>query len=105
MIKDNWMLASMARKAGLDRRGALVVLLLGVIVFAQVAALACQFDQHGPSDHCCLLCHVGPLALLPPSVPVMLAPAAPAGWRATSPVSQLAREMPQAASSSRAPPA
>jgi hypothetical protein len=105
MIRDNWMLASMARKAGLGRRGIHVLLLLCVIIFAQVASLASQFDQHGPSDHCCLLCHVGPMALLPPSVPVMLAPAAPAGWRTASPVSQLAREMPLAASSSRAPPA
>ena len=95
----------MARKAGLDRRGALILLLLCGIVFAQAAALASQFDQHGPSDHCCLLCHLGPLALLPPSIPVALAPAAPAGWRAASPVAELAREMPLAASSSRAPPA
>jgi hypothetical protein len=51
------------------------------------------------------LCHLGPLALLPPSIPVALAPAAPAGWRAASPVAELAREMPLAASSSRAPPA
>src|SRR5271157_3149842 len=99
------MLASMARAAGFERRGALVLLLLCVMVFAQVAALASQFDQHGPSDHCCLLCHVGPLALLPPSVPAVLAPAAPAVWRAASPVSELAREIHLAASSSRAPPA
>jgi len=102
--KDGWMLASMARKAGLGRRGILVLLLLGVVVSNQVASLAAQFDQHGPSDHCCVLCHVGPLAVLPPSVPVVLAPAAPAGWRAASPVSDIAREMPLAASSSRAPP-
>ena len=95
----------MAREAGFGKRGVFVLLLLGVIVFAQVAALASQFEQHGASDHCCLLCHVGPLALLPPSIPVVLAPAAPAGWRAASPVSDVAREMPLAASSSRAPPA
>ena len=105
MIKDDWMLALMARKAGFGRRGILVLLLLCVIVFAQVAALASQFEQHGACDHCCLLCHVGPLALLPPSVPVFLAPAAPAGWRAASFVSDIARELPLAASSSRAPPA
>jgi hypothetical protein len=103
--EGGWMLATMARKAGFGRRGAIILLLLCVIVFAQVAALASQFDQHGPSDHCCLLCHVGPLALLPPSVPAVLAPAAPAGWRAASPISELAREMPLAASPSRAPPA
>ena len=95
----------MARKVGFGRRGALVVLLLCGIVFAQVAALASEFDQHGPSDHCCLLCHLGPLALLPPSIPVALAPAAPTGWRAASPIADIAREMPLAASSSRAPPA
>ena len=105
MMKSDRMLASMARKAGFGRRGTLVLLLLCVIVSAQVAALASEFEQHGPSDHCCLLCHVGPLALLPPSVPVALAPAAPAGWRAASPVTELVREMPLAASSSRAPPA
>jgi hypothetical protein len=103
--EGGWMLALMARRAGFGRRGTLVLLLLCVMVFAQVAALASQFDQHGPSDHCCLLCHVGPMALLPPSVPVVLAPAAPAGWRAASLVSELAREMPLAAISSRAPPA
>ena len=103
--KGNWMLVSLARKAGFGRRGSLVLLLLCVIVFAQVAALSSQFDQHGPSDHCCLLCHVGPLALLPTSIPVVLAPVAPAGWRAASPVAELAREMPLAASPSRAPPA
>jgi hypothetical protein len=75
------------------------------MVFAQVAALSSQFEQHGACHHCCLLCHVGPLALLPTSIPVVLAPAAPAGWRAASPVSGLAREMPLAASPSRAPPA
>ena len=99
------MLASMTRAVGFGRRGTLVLLLLCVIVFAQVAALSSQFEQHGPSDHCCLLCHVGPLALLPPSVPAVLAPVAPAGWRAASSVSGIAREMPLAASSSRAPPA
>ncbi len=103
--KDDWMLVSMGREAGIGRRGTLVLFLLGVIVFAQAAALASQFEQHGACDHCCLLCHVGPLALLPPSIPVALAPAAPAGWRAASPVSGIAREMPLAASSSRAPPA
>ena len=99
------MLPSMARSADLGRRGFLVLLLLCVIVFAQAAALSNQFEQHGASDHCCLLCHVGPLALLPPSIPVVLAPAAPAGWRAASPAADIAREMPLAASSSRAPPA
>ena len=95
----------MAREAGFGKRGVLVLLLLCVIVFAQAAALCSQFEQHGACHHCCLLCHVGPLALLPPSIPVVLAPAAPAGWRAASPVSDIAREMPLAASSSRAPPA
>ena len=103
--KGNWMLVSMARKAGFGRRGSLVLLLLCVIVFAQVAALSSQFEQHGARHHCCLLCHVGPLALLPPSIPAVLAPAAPAGWRAANPVSGPVREMPLAASSSRAPPA
>ena len=95
----------MAREAGFGRRDVFVLLLLCVIVFAQAAALSSQFEQHGASDHCCLLCHVGPMALLPPSIPVALAPAAPAGWRAISPVCEIAREMPLAASSSRAPPA
>ena len=95
----------MAREAGFGKRGVFVLLLLCVMVFAQAAALCSQFEQHGACDHCCLLCHVGPLALLPPSVPVVLVPAAPAGWRAASPVSDIAREMPLAASSSRAPPA
>src|ERR1019366_2244208 len=94
----------MAREAGFGRRGSLVLLLLCVIVFAQVAALSSQFEQHGACHHCCLLCHVGPLALLTPSVPVALAPVAPAGWRAASPVSRLAREMPLTASSSRLVP-
>src|ERR1035437_4149711 len=101
----DWMLASMVRKAGFGRRGTLVLLLLCIVVFAQAAALASQYEQHGACHHCCLLCHVGPLALLPPSVPAVLAPVAPAGWRPAGPVSELAREMPLAASSSRAPPA
>ena len=95
----------MAQEGSFGRRGTLVLLLLCVIVSAQAAALSSQFEQHGASDHCCLLCHVGPLALLTPSVPVALAPVAPAGWRAASPVSDIAREMPLTASSSRAPPA
>jgi hypothetical protein len=46
------------------RKALLIVLLLCVTGVAQFAALVSERETHHASDHCCLLCHAGPLQFL-----------------------------------------
>ena len=54
----------MTRETHCDRRLVVVLLLLSVTVLAQFWALSAFSESHHSREHCCLLCHVGPTALL-----------------------------------------
>ena len=83
----------------------LVLFLLAATVCAQTHAFAFE-HQHHSSEHCCLLCHVGPLPLLPSSVSVAaVAPVLSTVWLAWSDGVEAPRETLLSAASSRAPPA
>ncbi|HEY2019034.1 MAG TPA: hypothetical protein VGH38_36260 [Bryobacteraceae bacterium] len=79
----------------------LLLLLLSVIVVAQTSSL----EPHHSPDHCCLLCHVGPMPLVKGATTATAAPILSVVWLAAHPNFQPTHEVLLSASSSRAPPA
>jgi len=73
----------MTREIHCDRRLVIVLLLLCVTVLAQSWALSAQSESHHSREHCCLLCHVGPSALLQSSVSAASAPVFQVVWLAS----------------------
>lgn len=94
----------MAPGASSTKLTAVVVFLLCLTVWSQAAALAAEGEQHHPSDHCCLLCHVGPLAILQTPAAAVPAPLFAVVWLV--PLSHFVGNYsaPVAHRSSRAPP-
>jgi hypothetical protein len=82
-----------------------VVFLLSVMVCGQAAALASEHEYHHSSQHCCSLCHVGPLPLLQPAVSAAMVPAVSTVWLAWSAGADTPHDVLLSAGSSRAPPA
>lgn len=82
-----------------------MLLLLCLTVFAQSASLASQHEQHHSPDHCCLLCHVGPMPFLQTSVSVAIAPAVHVEWLALNSEFESVHDVLLATSYSRGPPA
>lgn len=61
---------------GHGTRRYLLMVLLCLVVLTQSAEFTSANEIHGSQDHCCLLCHVGPLpflntTLLPSMTPVL----------------------------------
>ncbi|SPE33278.1 conserved exported hypothetical protein [Candidatus Sulfopaludibacter sp. SbA3] len=94
----------MTRKHHGDRRLLLVLLLLCVTLLAQSAALSAQNESHHSPDHCCLLCHVGPLPFLQTSVTTALAPVFQVVWLAPPAHFETTTDVLLIPSPSRAPP-
>jgi hypothetical protein len=85
-------------------RISLLLLLLCTTLCAQTASVASeQFHQHS-SQHCCGLCHAGPLPFLTPSTSSAPAPAFAPAWLEVQDRSGAPREALLASGSSRAPP-
>jgi hypothetical protein len=82
----------------------LVLMLLGLVVWAQSSKLASQPGRHHARDHCCLLFHLGPLPFLEPAITCAVTPVFVSGGLPATPDFNPAREVPLAATSSRAPP-
>jgi hypothetical protein len=95
----------MTVRCGGEGRYAYVLLLLCLVLLAQSAALASANEQHHSPDHCCTLCHVGPLPFLHTHASVEVLPALSVVW--LEPVSDplATHDVLLATSSSRAPPA
>ena len=83
----------------------LLVLLLCAVVCAQASSLACDFHQHSGSQHCCGLCHTGPLPLIQPSLSTGIVPAFASVWLDRQDRPGAPRDALLTAGSSRAPPA
>jgi len=82
-----------------------VLLLLCLLMVAQSAAFASANEQHHSQDHCCLLCHVGPLPFLHTNVSAVVMPALSMVWL-ESPLEFIAtHDVQLSTKSSRAPPA
>src|SRR5689334_24218873 len=86
-------------------RGTLLVLFLCALVVAQAASFANEHPHpHSSSQHCCSVCHAGPLPFLQPTPASSIAPQLVAAWCAGVVVSQLPIETLRSGKSSRAPP-
>jgi hypothetical protein len=95
----------MMRNLYSNRRLLIVLLLLCATVLAQSTALAAQNESHHSPDHCCLLCHVGPLPFLQTSVSASLAPVFQVVWMAPAARFEATSDALVVPSASRAPPA
>jgi hypothetical protein len=84
---------------------AFVLLLLCLVLVAQSAAFASVNEQHHAQDHCCTLCHVGPLPFLHTNVPAFLAPSFTMVWFESTPDFVAVHNVLFSTSPSRAPPA
>ena len=89
-----------------DHRKALfIVLLLCVTGLAQFSALIGQPENHRSSDHCCLLCHVGPLPFLEASASSAIAPVFEMVWMTPVTGAATTHDAFLPSSPARAPPA
>jgi hypothetical protein len=83
----------------------LVLLLLSALICAQATSLLSeQLHQHS-SQHCCALCHIGPLPFLQPAVAAYIAPVLAAAWFERSHQLDTPHDIMLTAGYSRAPPA
>ena len=83
----------------------LVVFLLCATLGAQTSSLASEQESHHGSDHCCRLCHAGPIPILPSAVVEVVAPVFSTVWVAPSRGPAAPRQVLLAGAPSRAPPA
>jgi len=82
-----------------------VLLLLCLFLVAQSTAFASATRPHHAEDHCCLLCHVGPLPFLNTNVSAVAVPVLSMVWMESAPDLILAHEVFLSTSYSRGPPA
>jgi hypothetical protein len=82
-----------------------VWLLVCLFLVTQFAAIASANQTHHSEDHCCLLCHVGPLPFLNTNVSAVAAPVFSMVWMESAPDFVPVDEVLLSTSSSRAPPA
>jgi hypothetical protein len=87
----------------LSRRTALLVVLCFTLL-GQWCAYHAEHEQHSSTEHCCLLCHIGPHATLDAVAPVTVAPSDAAVWFAPPAEAATPREAPAASRTSRGPP-
>ena|SRR5712692_6430118 len=78
----------------------LVLLFLGALICAQAAS----FAIHHSEQHCCALCHAGPLPFIQPGTVSALSPYLAAIWIARPLASEAPHDVLLDAGSSRAPP-
>jgi hypothetical protein len=82
-----------------------VLLLACLMLMGQSLALASQEESHHAADHCCLLCHAGPLPILQTTATATVTPVFLVAWLAPVPDFEPAHQVLSSASSSRGPPA
>lgn len=80
-----------------------MLLFLCALIGAQTASFASE-HSHNRSEHCCALCHVGPLPLLQPVASAGVVPAVPVAWLTLSREFDKLHDAQLTAGSSRAPP-
>jgi hypothetical protein len=89
----------------LTRRTLVVLWLACLTLLGQSFALASQEESHHAPDHCCLLCHVGPLPFVQTTVTAATVPVFLAIWLAPTLDCESAHQLLLSAISSRGPPA
>jgi hypothetical protein len=95
----------MPRKSVAAGRILFVLLLLCAVVCAQSASLASDYSHRHSSQHCCGLCHAGPLPLIQPTAVSAIAPVLSMAWLEWSLGLDAPHQVLLAAGYSRAPPA
>ena len=98
------MLSSENRMSGLSRL-LCVALVLCAVIFAQTVSLAQEHSHQHSAQHCCGLCHAGPLPFMPTSMGVSALQPSAVCWLAVADESGGALERLASIESSRAPPA
>jgi hypothetical protein len=88
-----------------EGRHVFVLLLLCLVLVAQSTGFASANEEHHSQDHCCLLCHVGPLPFLHTNISAVVVPAFCMVWLESAPDFIPTHEVFLSTSSSRAPPA
>ena len=83
----------------------LIVLLLCATLGAQANSLASEQESHKGSQHCCRLCHMGPVPILTAATVAVVAPTFSVVWVTPHRAPGAPREVLLAAAPSRAPPA
>jgi len=68
-----------------DQAGAGILVLVCLTLLGQNLAIAGQQESHHGSDHCCLLCHAGPLPFLQTVIAGRQAPVFAVAWLAPLP--------------------
>lgn len=94
----------MTRELHWDRRLLVILLLLCVTELAQSSSLSAQSESHRFPDHCCVLCHVGPLPFLQARISTAWAPAFQVVWLAAVPQFETTSDIRVIPTPSRAPP-
>src|SRR5450631_2004884 len=82
----------------------LVLLFLCALMCAQSASFVSEHSHRHASQHCCLLCHSGPLPLLQPVTSTGISPMLAVAWLSLSGDFDTPHEGPHTPGSSRAPP-
>jgi uncharacterized membrane protein len=87
------------------RRLLLTLFVLCVTLISQSASFAAEQETHHSSEHCCGLCHIGPLPILPAAAATVVAPVFSPVWVTAAETSADPREVLTTSAASRAPPA
>jgi hypothetical protein len=95
----------MPREGMSARRVLLVLLVLCATLSAQAASLNAGQETHHGSEHCCALCHMGPIPSLPAVATAVIVPLFAPVWLADSAAAGTPREVLFSSAPSRAPPA
>ncbi len=88
----------------MPRRVLLIVALLCVLAGAQTVSLASD-HFHGSSEHCCFLCHAGPLPFVQTTAAAWISPFIAAVWLERTAAHTTPTEAPAPTHDSRGPPA
>jgi hypothetical protein len=95
----------MTIRCGGEGRYLYVLLLLCLLLVAQSAAFASANEQHHSQDHCCLLCHVGPLPFVHTNSTAVVMPNLSMVWLDPPPDFVATHDVQHSTTSSRGPPA
>jgi hypothetical protein len=95
----------MHQKAAATPKVLIVLFLVCAVVCAQGASFASGHSHRHSSQHCCSLCHAGPLPLIQPAAASVVAPVLSMAWLEWSSGLDAPRLVLLAAGYSRAPPA
>src|SRR3954468_4792272 len=92
----------MHRKA-IAAKGAVFLLLLCAVVWAQVISFASEHSHQHSTQHCCGLCHTGPLPWIQTDL-TAVEPEQPTVWLEPANAGDRPRDVAPVAQQSRAPP-